>query len=203
MTPPPPSARKPSENRAKLVAAARALFARQGYADTGTEQIVREAGITRGALYYQFEDKRDLFRAVCVDVMEGVVGRLWSETMGGSTREEDELVVGSRLLLQYYSEPEIRRILLVDGPAVLGFEEWRRVTEPLGLALLNHALEHQVAAGRLPGEQAPATAQLLLGALSQAGLAIGASADPEATRDRFVAGLGALLSGLGAEPPTN
>jgi len=193
-----PPARKPSPNREKLLAAARQLMAEKGYAGTGTEEIVRSAGVTRGALYYQFVDKRDLFRALCEALTHEIAGRLYEGTMRPGMSEVDELAVGAAMLLDLYGEPEIRQILLLDGPAVLGWEAWRAVQAPVSLGLLTHALGHLVDAERIESDQVEPLAQLLFGALSQAGIAIAQASDPAAERLRYRANLDALLAGIGA-----
>ncbi len=195
-SPPARKAKKPSENREKLIAVAHELMAQHGFAGTSTEEIVRSAGITRGALYYQFVDKRDLFRAVCEALVARLALRLWAETMAEIEHEEDELRIGFLRLLDYYADPEVRQILLVDGPAVLGFEEWRSIQEPTTLGLLRHALGHQVEAGRLSAEKIEPMAHLLFGAVTQAAVALGAAIDPEYSRRVYRESLETLLDGL-------
>ncbi|NQU37215.1 MAG: TetR/AcrR family transcriptional regulator [Actinobacteria bacterium] len=197
-SPPRPRALKPSQNREKLLQAARELMAGKGYSGTGTEEIVVAAGVTRGALYYQFVDKRDLFRALCESLWNEVATRIFEETMAGGVAEVDELAVGSALLLDCCSEPEIRQLLLIDGPAVLGAEEWRALQAPVSLGLLRHALEHQVSAGRIPADQLEPLADMLFGALCQAGIAMGNAQDPERVRRSYQRSIDALLVGIGA-----
>jgi AcrR family transcriptional regulator len=96
---PPRRPRKPSENRDKLIAVAHELMASRGFAGTSTEAIVRAAGITRGALYYQFVDKQDLFRAVCDALVTRLATQIWTDTMAEVERGEDELRVGFLRLL--------------------------------------------------------------------------------------------------------
>jgi AcrR family transcriptional regulator len=100
--------------RAKLVAAARELFGRRGYAEVGTEEIVRTAGVTRGALYHQFADKRELFAAV----MEAVDADLLAEATAASAGIEDPLEAlraGLRGWLEATARPEAHRIVLLDA----------------------------------------------------------------------------------------
>src|SRR6266511_3207663 len=99
--------------RAKLLRAARRLFGRRGYADVGTEEIVRTAKVTRGALYHQFADKRELFEAVFEEVAAGVAG---------ASDPVEALRAGFLGWLEACSRPETQRIILVDAPAVLGWE---------------------------------------------------------------------------------
>ena len=191
-------AKKPSKNRAQLIEAARSLMARQGYAGTGTEAIVTHAGVTRGALYYQFVDKADLFRAVCEETLQQVALRLADETMQKAASGEEELRVGGLLLLDYFGEPEVAQILLVDGPAVLGFATWRELLEPVVLGLLRHGLGHLVEADRLQADRVEPLAHLLFGSLTQAGIAIGSARDPERARSEYADAVLELLSGIGA-----
>ena len=193
-----PKAKKPSKNRDKLIASARELIARDGYAATGTEAIVRNAGLTRGALYYQFVDKADLFRALCEDQISRMAQRLSDETMEKTERGDEELHVGAMLLLDYFAEPEISQILLVDGPSVLGFEPWRAMLQPVVLALLEHGLEHLVEFDRLTPAQVEPLSHMLFGSLTQAAVTIGSAADPEAARRHYAGAVTELIQGIGA-----
>lgn len=192
-----PRAQKPSRNRQKLIDAARALIADRGYAGTGTEAIVRKAGITRGALYYQFEDKADLFHAVCEDTLHRLARQLSDDTMERATRGDEELRIGAMLMLDYFAEPDFAQILLVDGPAVLGFEAWRELLEPVVMGLLQHGLGHLVEVDRLAESQVEPLANLLFGSLTQAGVDIGSAADPVAARERYTRAVSELLDGIG------
>lgn len=189
-------AKKPSENREKLIAVAREQMATHGFAGTSTEAIVRSAGITRGALYYQFVDKRDLFRAVCQSVVTDLTLRVWAETMAEAQHEADELRIGFLKLLDLCAEPSVRQILLVDGPAVLGMEEWRNLQAPSTLGLLRHALGHLVEANRLSAEQLEPLAHLLFGAMMQGAAALGSDMDPEHSRRVYRESFEVLLHGL-------
>src|SRR3954454_23727851 len=118
--------------RAKLLAAARALFGARGYANVGTEEIVRAAGVTRGALYHQFADKRELFEAV----FEETERELITKAVSAQAVVDDpvEALRGAFVgWLDACSEPAAQRIILVDAPGVLGWEEWRAIGERLGL----------------------------------------------------------------------
>jgi len=193
---PPRRPRKPSENRDKLIAVAHELMASRGFAGTSTEAIVRAAGITRGALYYQFVDKQDLFRAVCDALVTRLATQIWTDTMAEVERGEDELRVGFLRLLDSFADPDVRQILLMDGPSVLGMDEWRRLQEPSTLGLLRDALGHLLEAGRLPAERIEPLAHLLFGAMTQAALALGTSIDPDHARRVYRESLELLLDGL-------
>ena len=191
-------AKKPSRNRDLLIGAARSLMVADGYAATSTEAIVRKAGLTRGALYYQFVDKADLFRAVLDAEVARVAEQLAVQTMERAERGEDELRIGALLIIDLFAEPETGRILLVDGPAVLGLEPWKQALEPVFYALLQHGLEHIVEVGRLDEKEVEPLTHLLFGSLTQAAVAIGGASDPDIARGNYKEAASRLLSGIGA-----
>ncbi|MBX3492263.1 MAG: TetR/AcrR family transcriptional regulator [Parvibaculum sp.] len=189
-------AKRPSKNRDKLLKAARRLFAERGYAETGTEDIVREAGVTRGALYHQFADKRDLFRAMLEEMLPEIGQRLFEETMARIAHDREDLQVGCRVLLGIYTDAEVRRLFLIEGPAVLGLADWQALQAPLSTLFLDHALQHLVDEGFIAAGEMRSMNALLSGALQQAALGIAAAGDPEAARADYTAGLDRIIEGL-------
>lgn len=187
-------AKKPSRNHTKLLDAARTLFVAKGYAETGTEEIVALAGVTRGALYHQFSDKKDLYRALFLDMLNEVALELFEKTMDEITEDREDLVVGTRILLDLYSRADIKQVILLDGPSVLGWEEWRDLQAPLNKALVTHSLEHLVDEGILPKQPLEPLADLIGGSLMQAGLAIANAENPDAARRIYAKSLEALLA---------
>ncbi|HEV3047346.1 MAG TPA: TetR/AcrR family transcriptional regulator [Solirubrobacteraceae bacterium] len=185
-------AARSASTRAKLIKAARALFARHGYAGVATEEIARRAGVTRGALYHQFPAKEDLFLAVYEQVeqelTEGVDRRL-----GEVTSPFAALRDGVRVFLEACRAPEVQRIVLLDGPAVLGWERWREVAERYGLGLMEAVIAAAVEAGELKPVAVAPLAHLLMGALDEAALLI--ARDPEAV-ETVPATFELLLEGL-------
>jgi AcrR family transcriptional regulator len=182
--------------RARLIKVARELFAKRGYANVGTEEIVRRAKVTRGALYHHFRDKRALFRAV----HEQIEGEL-AETIGAQLAEggDDPLEVmriGVRTFLDACTEPEIARIALLEAPAVLGWQEWREIDERYGLGLVIAGLQMGMDAGRLRPQPVRPLAHLMLAAMGEAGMAIANAEDPEAARREVEPALIGLLEGL-------
>ncbi|MEA2413270.1 MAG: hypothetical protein QOC77_3831 [Thermoleophilaceae bacterium] len=192
-------AERSSATRARLVKAARELFTERPYADVGTEEIVRRARVTRGALYHHFADKRDLFRAVHeqmeAELVEAIQGQL-AASAGGDPIEA--LRAGVRSYLDACADPSFARITLVDAPAVLGWEEWRRIDEEHALRLILAGLEGAMEAGALRRQPVRPLAQLMLGTMGEAGLVIANAADPKATRVEIEAALLAWLEGLRA-----
>jgi AcrR family transcriptional regulator len=188
-----------SATRGRLVEAARELFTERPYADVGTEEIVARAGVTRGALYHHFADKRDLFRAVHeqmeAELVEGIQRQIASS---GATDPVEGLQAGVRSYLDACADPSFARITLVDAPAVLGWEEWRRIDEEHALRLVLAGLEGAMEAGALRRQPARPLAQLMLGTMGEAGLVIANAADPGAARREIEAALLAWLEALRA-----
>jgi len=134
--------------RAALVGAARPLFAAQGFGGVGTETIVRAAGVSRGALYHQFADKTELFAAVYEAIEEDIVTRLEETIAAARTTDPIEVMsLGADAWLEACAEPEVQRVVLLDGPAVLGWQRWREIDEQ-NLGWIKAALTYAAAAGR-------------------------------------------------------
>jgi AcrR family transcriptional regulator len=193
------SVRDPDHTRSRLIAVARGLFAARGYADVGTEEIVRSAEVTRGALYHHFADKRDLFRAVHeqieAELAESLGARIAAEAQAGTDARE-VLAIGARAFLDACENPELARIALVDAPSVLGWIEWREIDERYGLGLLSGVLSYGMDSGVLRRTPIKPLAHLLLGALGEAGMVIANAEDPAAARAEVEPALLGLIDGL-------
>lgn len=188
-------------NRQKLIVAARGLFAERGFAAVSVDEIAAKASLTKGAVYYQFKDKRDLFRAACGAVIDEIVARVSTGTMEHVTHSINEIVTGSGILFDAYEGREARQLLLIDGPAVLGMSEWIATQSRLRIELGEHALHHIADAGLIEREMVPALAHLLSGAFRQGVLQIAASEDPAATSAAVRAAYRRLALGLLAPVP--
>jgi AcrR family transcriptional regulator len=165
----------------------------------GTEEIVKRAGVTRGALYHHFADKRDLFRAVYArmeaEIVAEVVGSI------GDIPPDDPLrplEVGIGLFLDACEDPVRVQIGLVDAPSVLGWEEWRRTGAEHGFGLIAGALEAAQAAGQLRRTDTRTLAHLLLGAFGEAAMLLAHAANKKAARKDVEDALVAIVDGLGA-----
>ena len=175
--------------RAQLLDAARRLFVERGYAETGTPEIVREAGLTRGALYHHFADKADLFRGVCAREAEAI-----GQAIEEATREihdpSDAMRVGTSVYFGAMSVPGRAKLLLLDAPAVLGHDEAVALTRGEGSAELRDGLS-----GMLPDAtdaELDALTDVLSAAFDRAALAIANGADARSYTDalqRTIAGL--------------
>jgi AcrR family transcriptional regulator len=183
--------------RARLVGTARRLFAERGYARVSTAKIVSEAGVTRGALYHQFEDKADLFRAVFEEIERELVERLAAEALSRSDPWEAQLA-GLDAFLLACGEPEIQRIALLDAPSVLGWEAWREIEAQYGLGLIIAGLRNLIEIGVIPSQPVEPTAHAILGALGEAGLYVARAKDMDAARAEMSEVLHRMVEGLRA-----
>lgn len=189
------TAERSEETRAALIAAARELFSEHGYAAVGTEQIVRQARVTRGALYHHFTDKRDLFRAVH-EAVEGDMVAAVTTAMAGIEDPIELLLAGSAAFLDLCTDPGWTRIPLLEAPAVLGWQEWREIDQRHALGLITAGLEAAMAGGTAARQPVRPLAHLLLASLGEAGLMIATAPDPAAARAEVEPTLVGLLESL-------
>lgn len=183
--------------RTALLEAARPLFAERGYEAVSSEEIVAAAGVSRGALYHHFDGKRGLFAAV----FEEVEAELTASFDLSGLDAGDPLGVLLAAVDQFLDlslDSRAQQIVLIDGPAVLGWEAWHEVERRYGLGLIEAGLTAAIDAGQIPPLPVPELALMILGALTEAGLQLARADDPEPARERAAAGLRALLSGLAA-----
>ncbi len=177
--------------RAAILDAARDLFIAKGYADTATPDIVAAAGLTRGALYHHFEDKKALFRAV-LEREAGHVAAAIELSDRGQGSPRDALLTGASAYFDAMSIPGRVRLLLLDGPAVLGVAEIAAIDAAHGGRTLREGLAAAMPPGRLDGAGLTATAVLLSAAFDRAVLEI----DAGAARDPYLGAIGRLIDGL-------
>jgi AcrR family transcriptional regulator len=163
----------------------------------GTEEIVRRAGVTRGALYHQFATKERLFLAVYETVERELTERIAAE-LGDATSPFDALRGGVRTFLEACRRPEVQRIVLIDGPAVLGWERWREVAARYGLGLIEAVLGAAMEAGEIVTLPVEPLAHLMMGALDEAALLV--VRDEHAT-DEVARTFERLLDGLRSDAP--
>ena len=182
--------------RRQLVTAARALFGARGYASVGTEEIVRAAGVTRGALYHQFRDKADLFAAVAEQIEAEIAERIAADAAGAAADPAGALRTGARLFLDACAEPEVERIILLDAPAVLGWEAWRDLAGRYGLGLIQLALQTAMDAGAIVPQPVIPLAHVLIGALNECALYVARAEDPPAAREQCAAIFDGILRSI-------
>ena len=183
-----------AETRAKLIAVARHAFGTVGYAESSMDDFTREAGLTRGALYHHFGDKKGLFEAVIRELDAEMTARLNKVTAAAPTRWQgfvDECVA----FIQMALEPEIQRIIFRDSPAVIGdISQWPSTSGCI--ASLTKSLKALRAEGAIIEFDSEAAARLINGASSEAALWIANSRDPRETSKKAVAAFRILLEGL-------
>lgn len=174
-------AQRSAATRATLLAAARELFAKQGFAHTPREQIVERAGVTRGALYHHFDNKEHLFREVVERLQQEIGERIMKASLASDDAGE-RLRLGCHAFLDACLRPDVRRIVLLDAPAVLGAPAWREIDERHGLGLVRVGLEEAMASGAMTRRPVEPLAHLLLGALNEAAMLVATAARPKRAR---------------------
>jgi AcrR family transcriptional regulator len=167
--------------RAALMAAARRLFTERGYDAVGTEEIVRAAGVTRGALYHHFGGKAELLEAVYERLEAESTERVARVALGSELDSPLEAMkAGVEAFLDVCVEPELQRIALHDAPAVLGWDRRREIAAANGLGLIEASLSAAIEAGEIRPLPVRPMAHLLLGALDEAAMLVARAADPVA-----------------------
>lgn len=159
--------------RARLIGVARPLFARDGFSATSTEAILEGAGVRRGALYHHFTDKAALFEAVCQQLVEEALPAVEAAT-AKSRGPHDALVRGSIGWVEFVTRDDVRRILLVDAPTVLGWESWQALDSRLSAESLKAGIVEAVDAGEIAFDGDPDwLVTLANGALNALALRVG------------------------------
>ncbi len=186
-----------ARTRAALLGEARKIFSEEGFADAGTEAIVKAADVTRGALYYHFADKRALFEAVFADEARHVLKSVVAESADASNRFE-ALSFACFAYIQACLEPGTRQIYLLDGPSVLGWSRWREIDDRFSGTELRTRVEDVLEELHIPGDPEIVTL-LISGAISEAVLWLSETEDPD-DYARVEDSLAELLKRIFAEP---
>lgn len=190
-------AERSEATRGALIAAARRLFAERGYAEVGTEEIVRAAGVTRGALYHHFEGKRGLLRAV-YEQLEEELSKQFAATLTPGAEPLQVLREGAETFLDQCLEREVQQIALLDAPAVLGWEEWREINARYALGLIEGVISYGIETGQVRAQPVKPLAHALIGALDEVAMLVARSDDPAATRVEVSETLRSLIDALRA-----
>lgn len=190
----PTKAEQREATTARLIEVAREQFTTHGYADAPTEEIVRIAGVTRGALYHHFGSKEGLFHAV-LDAVQHDVGERVEAAAGQAVGTWEQLIAGCAAFLEASRDPQVQRIMLIDAPAVLGWAAWRELDAQYSMKSLREALEALQSQGELAPLSLDALTHLLSGAMNEAALWI-VQSDQTAALDEAVAALRHLLEAL-------
>ncbi|MFL6171835.1 MAG: TetR/AcrR family transcriptional regulator [Marmoricola sp.] len=188
-------AQRRESTRAALLEAGRALFAAHGYDAVAAEDIVTQAGVSRGALYHHFDGKAGLFEAVFIGIEAGLVQEFLDDGfLAGDPL--DAMRHGITRFLELSLESGVQRIALIDAPVVLGWKRWHEIEAEHGLGLIQAGLDAALAAGRIKSLPTVELANAFLGALVESALAVARSADPKAAQQNAERVLTALLDGL-------
>lgn len=171
-------ARQKAHTRAVLVTEAKRLFASRGYSAVSLPEVVQAAGVTKGALYHHFESKSALFAAVLKDVQQHVA-RTVAARAEAHTDLWGQLTAGCRAFLEASTAPDVRRIMLIDGPAVLGWPQWRAVDEATSGRHLAEVLTALVQQGIIAPQPVAPLTHLLTGAMNEAALWLAESSQPD------------------------
>ncbi|MEU6037772.1 TetR/AcrR family transcriptional regulator [Actinomadura sp. NPDC047616] len=182
------------QTRRTLVAESRRLFAARGYGEVGLSEIVRAAKVTKGALYHHFDGKADLFRAVLREVQDEV-GRKVAAAADAHDDPWTQFTAGCQAFLSASTDPDVQRIMLIDGPAVLGWNEWRAMDEAASARHLAEALTDLMDKGLIARRPVKPLTHLLSGAMNEAALFLAGSSNPDDLRDTMAA-LTQLLESL-------
>ena len=183
--------------RTALIDAAWRLFVARGYFATSTEEVVAAAGVgTRGALYHHFANKKALFLAVFDAVEEQVHSTAPDPAEHGGALAA--LRIGLRRYIRSSAHDEQRQILLIDGPAVLGWKHWREIQRTFGLGQISALLTQAMAESDIEDQPVEVLAHVLLAATDEAALYVANAPDPDAASQQAAAAIDRLLVGLQA-----
>ncbi len=166
-----------TRTRARIIAAAQTIFTEEGFAKAALADIVKKAKVTTGAIYHHFGGKKELFIAVAEHLEQVILDEV-AETMPPGTSGWDALEWGALKTLEISIRPEIQRIVFRDAPVVVGLADWRAIEAKYAFGLMMETL------GTLPEQSAghatpEITAQILLGAVSEAANAVALSDNPD------------------------
>jgi AcrR family transcriptional regulator len=193
----PTQAERTEATRGKLVSTARRLFAENGYAATSTEEILGAAAVSRGAMYHHFTSKTDLFQAA----FEAVEDDLTAQVITAAATETDpmrQLERGFEAFLDQCRYTEVQRIVMLEGPTVLGWDTWHELDERYAFGSLKAVLAVAAEQGSIEAESVDPLAHLLLGAVMQAGMVVARADDPVAAKHAMTTTFAKILSGISA-----
>jgi AcrR family transcriptional regulator len=162
--------------RGQLIEVATGLFAEHGYEGTSIEAVLTAAGVSRGALYHHFAGKEALFRAVLEALSERIAEQL-TDVISGCTDPVEAVRTSALGWIDLAGDPVIQRIMLVDAPSVLGWEQWRAMDEGRTIGAMRAMLQAVSDTGRLPGKLVDPFADMILAALDEAAMVVARAPD--------------------------
>jgi AcrR family transcriptional regulator len=180
-----------------LLTAARRLWGERGYAEVGTPEIAEAAGVTRGAMYHQYADKAALLRAVVEAMDAEIIARLQSAVAAAQPETPaDTMHAMANAWLDIAGEPEVRQLMLLDAPSVIGWAEYREMSQQNSVVAAEELLNAAIEAGQLRPQPLRPLALVLLGALDEAAMYLARADDPGQAREDVRAVIRDLIDGL-------
>ena len=193
----PTQAERTEATRGRLIATARRLFAEKGFAATSTEEILSVAEVSRGAMYHHFPSKTDLFQATFEQVEDDLTARvLDAAAAGGETDPMRMLQSGFDAFLDQCAHPEVQRIVMLDGPTVLGWDLWHELDERYAFGGIKAVLEVAADTGRIEQQTVEPLSHLLLGAVMQAGMVVAHAEDPLTAKKAMTETFAGIIAAL-------
>lgn len=188
------------QTRRDLIDAGRILFVEKGYFNTSIGELVSASGVgTRGAFYHHFKDKAELFRAVFEEVERDLTLRSLASPPRGADSWE-RLSAGLHGFLESALEPEVQRVMLLDGPVVLGWQTLRAIQEDNSIALINEMVREAIAEGAIEDQPVGELTHMVVAALEEGALLVAHAAKPGTARRRAAKVLERLLLSFAVEP---
>ena len=179
-----------------LTRAAKTLFVERGFAATSVDQIVAKAGVAKGAFYHHFASKEDVFRAVLEATQQELSVEVLTRAASGTGQHLDRLKRGCRAFLVACGKPAVRRIVLLDGPAVIGWEAWREMDARYFGAMTRQAIADAMDEGSLARRPLEPLVQLFVAAVTEAAMVCARSPHPKRSVRELMSALEAILDGL-------
>ncbi|HYB29078.1 MAG TPA: helix-turn-helix domain-containing protein [Solirubrobacteraceae bacterium] len=180
-----------------LIEAARRLWGERGYAEVSTPEIAEAAGVTRGAMYHQYADKAALFRAVIEAMDRDIIERLQASVAAAQPKTPaDTMHAMADAWLDIAVEPEVRQLMLQDAPSVIGWAEYREMSQRNAVESAEELLQAAIDAGQLRPQPLRPLALVLLGALDEAAMYLAGAEDPAQAREDVRAVVRDLIDGL-------
>ena len=177
----PTKAERAAGTRGKLIEVAGELFGSRGYEATSIDDVLEQAGVSKGALYHHFSSKEALFEAVYRYGEQGCMEKI-AEAALKETDQIEMLRAGCQAWLDMVMDRHVQQIALIDGPAVLGWQRWREIDEEYAFGLTKKALQQAADSGAIVAPNVDMLAHLTLAMLGEAAMLIARADDPEKAR---------------------
>jgi AcrR family transcriptional regulator len=187
--------------RAHLIEVATQLFAEHGYDGTSIEAVLADSGVSRGSLYHHFAGKEALFLAV-MEELGARVGQQGEDVMRDAPDPIAALRAGGLVWIRMAGDPVVRQIMLIDAPAVLGWQRWRELDEPV-LEMIRGILAYAARAGRIEHRHVDTFAHIMLAAANEVALMIARADDPAAALTAGESAFAEFMDRLLGEPVTS